>query len=681
MKKSIITLLLIILMSMVGVRAFAYDIAVKNADGVTIYYNFYGANKDLSVTYCLGWNDAYHQDYPSNVVIPESVNYEGKTYKVTRIGDRAFNSSSMTSVTIPNSVTYIGEYAFSGCHLTSITIPSSIKEIGISAFELCSRLEKVIVPDIAAWCSISFGDSDSNPLSNNTPLYSKDNYEIAELVIPNGATKISNYAFFNCRKLTSVTIPNSVKEIGDCAFIGCSGLTTITIPNSVTFVGGRAFVNCTGLTSVTIGSENGVGETAMANDAFSGCKSLKSAIIGSNVTIFDDEIGNNYTNKLVAFKDTPIASVTFNCKNIGLGFQNNETIENVVIGNAVQTFEDYAFKGCCRLKSVSFHCKSIGRGFFYLTSIEKVIIGSEVTSIDNDAFAGCSGLKKVIVNDLSAWCKISFGSKGGTGYSNPLYFAQRLYSDEYTEITDLVIPNNVKSISDYAFVGCKGLVSATIPNSVTSIGEAAFWQCKGMISVNIPGSVTTIGNYAFARCGLSSVNISNGITKISVGMFSECPIRTITIPNSVTTIENYAFLYCEHLLTVVIGNGIKSIGRWAFHVDNTYMYSSDIYCYAKQIPTIDDETFQKGRTSYVTTLHVPSESVANYKADNKWRYSFKQIVPLTDSDPQPTRINSIKVDEQEGKWYTLDGKYIEQPRKGLNIVRMSNGKTKKVLVK
>jgi hypothetical protein len=124
-----------------------------------------------------------------------------------------------------------------------------------------------------------------------------------------------------------------------------------------------------------------------------------------------------------------------------------------------------------------------------------------------DAFYCCSSLKKVIVPDIAAWCSIAFemGSYGYISAANPLYYAKHLYSDETTEITNLIIPNSVASIGRGAFYGCSGLTSVTIPNSVTSIGDDAFSYCS-VTSVTIPNSVTSIGERAL-YCGyLTKVN-------------------------------------------------------------------------------------------------------------------------------------------------------------------------------
>ena len=106
--------------------------------------------------------------------------------------------------------------------------------------------------------------------------------------------------------------------------------------------------------------------------------------------------------------------------------------------------------------------------------------------------------------DIKNWCSIKFGNS----LANPLYLAHHLYSDENTEITELVIPESVTSISDYAFEKCGGLTSVTIPNSVTSIGDEAFYGCSDLTSVNIGNSVIIIGKHAFIDCPrLTSVKV------------------------------------------------------------------------------------------------------------------------------------------------------------------------------
>ena len=114
---------------------------------------------------------------------------------VTSIGEAAFRSSLLTSITIPDSVTSIGTGACAGCvSLNSVTIPGSVTSIGKGAFVNCSRLTSITIPD--------------------------------------GVISIEDWAFHRCSSLASVTIPDSVTTIGDFAFANCFGLKSVTIPQA-----------------------------------------------------------------------------------------------------------------------------------------------------------------------------------------------------------------------------------------------------------------------------------------------------------------------------------------------------------------------------------------------------------------------------------------------------------------
>ncbi len=299
MKHFIIIFLLTLLMSMIGAKASAHDIAVANADGVTIYYNYINNGTELEITFRGSSYNSYSNEYQGNVAIPEEVTYMNRTRKVTSIGNHAFDGcSGLTSVTIPNSVTSIGNHAFYGCYgLTSITIPNSVTSIGGSAFYQCYGLTSVTIPNsvtsigeyafyncpgltsitipnsvtsigantfrgCSGLTSVTIGSGVTSIESNTF----SDCSGLTSVTIGSGVTSIGGSAFYNCSGLTSVTIPNSVTSIGNYAFSGCSGLTSITIPNSVTSIGSSAFYNCSGLTSVTIGS----GVTSMGYNVFDG---------------------------------------------------------------------------------------------------------------------------------------------------------------------------------------------------------------------------------------------------------------------------------------------------------------------------------------------------------------------------------------------------------------------------
>ena len=263
--------LLLFAMILLPLVASAHDIEVKNADGVTIYYNYFNNGTELEVTFRGSSYNDYSNEYQGNVVIPEEVTYMNRTRKVTSIGDDAFMfCEGLTSVTIPNSVTSIGDLAFYGCYgLTSVTIPNSVTSIGNYAFCGCSGLTSVTIGNSVT----SIGESAFDGCSGLTSV-----------TIPNSVTSIGNYAFHGCFMLTSITIGNSVTSIGSWAFDGCSSLTSIAIPNSVTSIGENAFSVCFGLTSITIGNS----VTSIGSGAFFGCSSLTSITIPNSVTSIGD---------------------------------------------------------------------------------------------------------------------------------------------------------------------------------------------------------------------------------------------------------------------------------------------------------------------------------------------------------------------------------------------------------
>ena len=327
-----------------------------------------------------------------------------------------------------------------------------------------------------------------------TVVATKYSYYSGDIIIPesvehNGTiycvTSIGDEAFYQDNRMTSVYIPNSVTSIGKKAFFRCDGLTSVYIPNSVTSIGEDIFRQCAGLESVTIGNS----VTSISDYAFAFCHKLRTVTIGNKVT----SIGKD------AFCDC-------------------DGLTSVSIPNSVTSIGDFAFDSCSGLISIS--------------------IPNSVTSIGEDAFYNCRKLTSVHVTDIAAWCKIEFKNHN----SNPFYYARHFYLNE-EEIKDLIIPNSVTSIRNFAFYNCNGLTSVSIPNSVTSIGEIAFAGCKGLTSISIPNSVTNIGDYAFGNCsGLISVLISNGVSSIGQHAFNVCSrLTSVTIPNSVTSIGEDAF--------------------------------------------------------------------------------------------------------------------------------------------
>ena len=205
--------------------------------------------------------------------------------------------------------------------MKTVTIPGSVTEIGSYAFHECSSLKSVNITDLAAWCKISFEDSYSTPLYYARHLY-LNGEEVTDLTIPNNVNSIGNYAFYRCIGLSSVTIPNSVTKVSSSAFYGCSGLISLTLncPQVDSW-----FSNRSSLTTVTIGQD----VTNIVKGAFGGCQNLRTITLDSN----------------------PVASASYSpsssLKNI-FGSQ----VESFVMDENVRGIGDYAFSGCSALKSL-----------------------------------------------------------------------------------------------------------------------------------------------------------------------------------------------------------------------------------------------------------------------------------------------------------------------------------------
>ena len=207
--------------------------------------------------------------------------------------------------------------------------------------------------------------------------------------------------------------------------------------------------------------------------------------------------------------------------------------------------------------------------------------------------------------------------------------------------------------------------SAIIGDNVKIVDKCSFYECTSLTSLTIGNSVTDIYGSAFYGCS----NLSS-----------------LTIPNSVESIGGYAFYQCSRLSSVILGNKVSSIGIYAFSECGDLL---NFYCYPLKVPLAYLDFFYNPPrhifdVSYIdlATLHVPESSLELYKNESPWS-EFGKIVALTDEDPNPTGLQSLYIENNPYATarYTVDGRRISQPQRGLNIIRMSDGTTKKVLVK
>lgn len=180
-----------------------------------------------------------------------------------------------------------------------------------------------------------------------------------------------------------------------------------------------------------------------------------------------------------------------------------------------------------------------GRAFENCRSLESINIPNTVTKIGRWAFQDCTSLSLVHINDIEAWCNISFSDND----SNPISYARHLYVNG-KEVENLIIPDGVTSIRNYAFSGCNSIISIEFPNSVTSIGSSAFCICGRLETVKFGNSLKKIGNRAFYASSLWYLNIPASVTEIEDYAFENClELRDVNILDSVE-VGTSAFKCC-----------------------------------------------------------------------------------------------------------------------------------------
>ena len=615
----------------------------------------------------------------ASITIPDSV---------TSIGVQAFiNCSSLASVTFGegSQLATIGEYAFTGCSsLASIVIPAGVTSIGRDAFWDCSSLASIVIPagvtsigeyafdgcnnltsvyylgDIAGWCGISGLEY---LMSNYPALYINGAEVEGEVVIPEGVETIPDYAFYRQTGITSLVIPDSVTSvgnnafsgcnsiiyaeysndlgvsfdksklqtlvlsgsgevsgfggctelrevilkgdfasIGESAFAGCSSLASITIPTSVTSIGNYAFQNCSSLASIVIPA----GVTSIGEFALAGCSSLASITIPDSVT----SIGGR------AFVDcSSLASVTFG------------------EGSQLATIGEYAFAGCSSLASITIPAgvTSIGGDAFYgCSSLASITIPAGVTSIGAWAFDNCYNLTSVYyLGDIAGWCGISY-------LSSLMSNGPVLYIGGKKVEGEVVIPEGVETIPDYAFYRQTGITSITIPAGVTSIGHEAFNECSALANVYYLGDIA-------GWCGISGLYYL--MSKEPALYINGAKVEgELVIPEGVETIPNYAFYRQTGITSLVIPDSVTSIGSHAFYecsgLTSVYYGGTQERWRQIDIGVVNEDLTDAQRYYYSETEPALNEDGSGYDG-NYWRYADGVPTPWVYVSPTSENNNNI----------------------------------------
>lgn len=336
-----------------------------------------------------------------------------------------------------------------------------------------------------------------------------------------------------------------------------------------------------------------------------------------------------YTGNIDIPESISYNGVSYPVISIGEGAFAESDITSVIIPNTITIIEACAF--------------------LYCKDLESITIGNSIKTIGEQVFQSDYKLKSVFIDDLVSWCNIEFGTTYGND-SNPLCGADLYLHGE--KVVDLIIPKEVTSISNRAFAGCSSISSVTIHGNVENIGISsfsscdnlvtvtmelgvesipfrAFWSCRNLMTVNIPNSVKSIDVVAFAECSnLKNIDLPNSLESIGESSFWYCKaLPEIVIPKNVRIIEGWTFEHCSSLKSITLGENICQIKASAF---NECAELSDIYSYAKKIPTVDTKAFVNSYIEYAT-LHVRPEFINQYKEHETWG-QFGKIVAIEGYD-------------------------------------------------
>ena len=445
--------------------------------------------------------------------------------------------------------------------------------------------------------------------------------------------------------IESITIPKTIKYIGSEAFLGCGKIKKVIIEDiqswcnidfkdfssnplyygKYNYSKNSMFTQGEKCTSLFLLSDKGDEKIkdiiidwdceTIKDFTFTGCQGLETVVIKDNIK----EIGK---------------SAFFNCLNI----------TSIKMPNSVTNIGDNTFSNCKKLNNITLNnrLKSIGKGAFNsCEGFTRIEIPDSVTSIGGGAFGGCKNLNEVYINDFAKWCDIKFYGE----YSNPLCHANNLYLKDKL-VTNLVIPDGVTNIGNYAFCNYSKLKNVKIPDSVTNVGDYAFFNCTELKTIYIPDSVKNIGINTFSHYNydetkfvvytesvnseaykyakehglicivfnedIGNINFltENNVLRIygtgktpDFNLFSSTPwydlkdsITTIIIDEYITEIGTYSFYGFSKLKKIVSSNSELKFGKRAINIEdkNIAIYSindgalSD-YCKQNSIEFIKPE--------------------------------------------------------------------------------------------
>ena len=485
----------------------------------------------------IGLNNGYDGD----VVIPESITYDGAPYTVTSAYEGTFaNSTKMTSISLPSTLTSLGSTPFTSCtKLTDISVdaanpvyssengvlfnkdktsliscpaaktgsyevPSSVKRIEASAFYGCSRITSITLPssleDIGtqafrACITLTSINLPDGLKTIRTGVF-RGCSSMKEITLPSSVTTIEPYAFYYCQSLQSIKLPSGVTYLGDYSFGSCVKLAYIQFPDVLETIGERAFDNCIKLSSITLP----VSLNTLGTAAFRGCSNLQTIVVaeGNNSFIVEDGVLYDINKERL---------ICCPCKKTGV----------LNVASYAKSIDNYAFYLCRYLTGINFPLGLTSIGLASLsncTSLTEIVLPNTVTYIDKSAFITCTNLQRV-----KCYAVIPPETNGSvfssSAYSLPLYVpassinAYNTTGDWKNFTTVLPLPESVSATSSDAYVYATTKIYFNLHNSQTDIKAYQFdlYLPSGFSLIEDNGS--EVHNYSSRHLSTPTFSVTN----------------------------------------------------------------------------------------------------------------------------------------------------------------------------